>query len=254
MSTDAFESLGSVPIAVARTGAANLASVRAAFARLGRETAPTSDPEAFALAPLAILPGVGAFGPAVETLRATGLDLAVRERVEARRPTLAVCLGFQLLLEGSDEAPGVQGLALVPGRARRYGAEVRVPQLGWNRVVPEAGRGEALVEEGWACFANSFRLDSGETALAREEGWRVALAEYGGTFVAACERGPVLACQFHPELSGAWGAALLRRWLGRADSAAAGARGTEPVGRRLRPATAEGTGPEGRRSAAGGAR
>jgi len=213
---------GSAPIAVARTGLANLASVRAAFARLGRETGPSSDPEDFARAPLAVLPGVGAFGPAMETLRATGLDEAVRRRLDRGLPTLAICLGFQLLLEGSEEAPGLAGLALVPGVARRFGAGVRIPQLGWNRVAPEADDGSALVEEGWACFANSYRLDSGDAALARAAGWRPAFSEYGGAFVAALERGPALACQFHPELSGAWGAALLRRWLERADAAVAG--------------------------------
>lgn len=222
---------GYAPIAVARTGVANLASVRAAFARLGRVTAPASDPVAFARAPLAVLPGVGAFGPAMDALRASELDLAVRERVEAGRPTLAICLGFQLLLEGSEEAPGVPGLGLVPGVARRFGAGVPIPQLGWNRVVPDAGGGVGLVEEGWACFANSYRLGSGEAALARAAGWRPASAEYGGAFVAALERGPSLACQFHPELSGAWGAALLRRWLERADAAVANARGTELEGR-----------------------
>ncbi|MBN1241695.1 MAG: imidazole glycerol phosphate synthase subunit HisH [Spirochaetales bacterium] len=223
---------GSTPVVVARTGVANLASVRAAFARLGRETAPTSDPEAFARAPLAVLPGVGAFGPAMETLRATGLDEAVRRRLARGLPTLAICLGFQLLLEGSEEAPGLAGLGLVPGVARRFGEGVRIPQLGWNRVAPEADDGSALVEEGWACFANSYRLDSCDAALARAAGWRPALAEYGGAFVAALERGTALACQFHPELSGAWGAALLRRWLERADAAVTGGRGTGPDGRR----------------------
>jgi imidazoleglycerol phosphate synthase glutamine amidotransferase subunit HisH len=99
----------------------------------------------------------------------------------------------------------VRGLGVVPGVARRYGAAVRAPQLGWNRVRPVEGA--RVIEPGSAYFANSYRMES------IPPGWSGATAEYGGPFVAALEHGPVVACQFHPELSGPWGAALIRRWL-----------------------------------------
>ena len=106
----------------------------------------------------------------------------------------------------------MRGLGLLPARATRFSRGVRVPQLGWNLVRPRPGC--RLLQEGHAYFANSYKLD------AVPDGWQGALAEHGGAFVAAVERGAVLACQFHPELSGAWGLALLRRWL---DLAAGGA-------------------------------
>jgi imidazole glycerol phosphate synthase glutamine amidotransferase subunit len=129
----------------------------------------------------------------------------MRERIDAGRPTLAICLGFQLLFEGSEESPGVEGLGVVPGRIERFNESVRVPQFGWNRVIPATE--SAMVRSGYAYLANSYR------AGAPVPGWACAMADHGGPFVAAMERGPVLACQFHPELSGRWGLDLLGRWI-----------------------------------------
>ena len=95
--------------------------------------------------------------------------------------------------------------------ARRFGEGVRVPQLGWNQIVPAAEC--QLLRGGYAYFANSYRL------IEPPPGFAVATADHGGPFVAAIERGPLLACQFHPELSGAWGIELLRRWIVRAFAA-----------------------------------
>lgn len=191
-------------VLVVRTGLANLASVLAGLRRAGAEAEVTHAPEAVLRADRVVLPGVGALGAAMETLRREGLDSALYQRIAEGRPTLCVCLGLQLLLEGSEESPGVPGLGVVPGHARRF-AGVRVPQMGWNAVAPEDGC--RLLAPGHAYFANSFRL------VDPPPGWAVATAEHGGPFVAAMERGPVLACQFHPELSGAWGLDLLRRWV-----------------------------------------
>ena len=137
-------------------------------------------------------------------LRERGSDAALVERVEADRPTIAICVGHQLLFTGSDESPGVRGLGMIDAHVGRYPETVRVPQFGWNALEPEEACD--LIEPGYAYFANSYR------AIAAP-GWRVAGAEHGGRFVAAMERGRVLACQFHPELSGAYGHALLSRWL-----------------------------------------
>lgn len=193
-------------VAVVRTGAANVASVEAALERAGAVVTPVLCAEDVAAAPRLVLPGVGAFGAVARRLRASGLADALAARVGSGRPTLAICLGLQLLALGSEEDPGVPGLGVIGVGVTRFSDAVRVPQLGWNRVC--AGRGCRLLQDGFAYFANSYKLDS------IPDGWAGALADHGGPFVAALERGPVLACQFHPELSGAWGQALLERWMG----------------------------------------
>lgn len=192
-------------VALIDTGVANIASLRAAFVRLGAEPTLTRDPEAVRAADHVVLPGVGAFGAGMARLRALGLVEPIRARVAEGRPLLAVCLGLQLLAEASEESPGEAGLGVVGGRVTRFPGSVRVPQFGWNEVRPDPGA--SLLQPGFAYFANSYRLAEAPPDYA------VAWAEHGDPFVAALERGPLLACQFHPELSSAWGQALLGRWL-----------------------------------------
>jgi imidazole glycerol phosphate synthase glutamine amidotransferase subunit len=191
-------------VSIIRTGVANLASVVAAFRRLDTEPVVTADAGAVEEAGHVVLPGVGAFGAGMEALAGPLAD-ALRGRVAAGRPTLAICLGMQLLCEASDEAPGVRGLGVLPGTVGRYGDHVTVPQMGWARVT--AGTGARVVASGYAYFANSYRLAEAPP------GWAAATGDHGGTYVAAVERGAVVACQFHPELSGAFGLELIRRWM-----------------------------------------
>lgn len=198
---------------VIRTGSANIASVQAGLRRAGGAPEPTEDPAAIAEAEHVVLPGVGALGQTKAHLDALGVSEAVEARARAGRPLLAVCLGLQLLLEASEESPGVAGLGVVKGDATRFSADVRVPQLGWNRV--EAPEGARYLETGDYYFANSFRLAS------RPEGCLAARAEHGGAFTAAFERGALLACQFHPELSGSAGGRVIARWLERSAEATA---------------------------------
>lgn len=192
-------------VSLVRTGCGNEASIRAAFARLGRTVTAATSPEEVADAPFVVLPGVGSFGAARRVLDAQGLVPALRDRVQAGRPTLAVCLGLQLLAEWSDETPGVPGLGSIPGRARAFPTSVRRPQLGWSAV--RADPDCRYLRDGHAAYANSLRLTECPS------GWRAAWSRHGGRYVAALERAGVLACQFHPELSGRWGADLLERWL-----------------------------------------
>ena len=135
---------------------------------------------------------------------ALGVREPIRERIEAGRPTLVVCVGMQLLCAESEESPGARGLEVIPEKVDRFPDSVKVPQLGWNRVEPSSA---SVIEPGWAYFANSFRMAQ------PPNGWAVASTDYGGGFVSALQRGAVLGCQFHPELSGAWGGRLLTRWL-----------------------------------------
>lgn len=194
---------------IIETGVANTASMTAALERLGAPVSVVRDPAVVREAPFVVLPGVGAFDEGVRRLEESGLGDAVRERIDNDKPLLAVCLGMQLLAAGSEEGSGSAGLRVFPGVAARFPESVMVPQLGWNRVGASGGR--FVTEDGFACFANSYRI------TASPAGWQAAECDYGGTFIAALERGHVLACQFHPELSGAWGERLLARWLGAAD-------------------------------------
>lgn len=192
-------------VLVIRTGVANVASVVAGLLRAGAAPRLTSDAEEVRRADRVVLPGVGAFAAGMSCLRSAGLDVAVTDRISAGRATLAVCLGLQLLCEGSEEDPDIAGLGLLRGYASRFPESVSVPQLGWNRVEPDAGC--RLLRPGYAYFANSYRFAD------ESNGTPAAYANHGGRFVAAVETDCVLACQFHPELSGTWGTELLRRWL-----------------------------------------
>ncbi|HEY6629170.1 MAG TPA: imidazole glycerol phosphate synthase subunit HisH [Acidimicrobiia bacterium] len=188
------------------TGTANTASVIAAFQRLDVEPVLAADSQMVDEADRVVLPGVGAFGPAIDRIDQLGMREAMTSRIENDQPTLAICLGMQLLCGASDESPDSVGLGVVQQSVTRFTGDVKVPQLGWNRVEPD---GSNWLEQGWAYFANSYMVPR------LPEGWSGATTEYGGSFVSAMERGSVLACQFHPELSGVWGSNLLRRWVWR---------------------------------------
>lgn len=188
-------------VAVVRTGSANLASVFAALERIGGSPRLVDRPDEVAAARRLVLPGVGAFAAAMATLDRQGIVAPIREYITAGRPVLAICLGFQLLAEASDEGGDVAGLGVIAGRVQRFGDDVRVPQFGWNRVVWSIPQ-----DAGYACFANSYRL------VEAPDGWSCATADHGGRFIAAIARPRQLGCQFHPELSGAWGESLLREW------------------------------------------
>jgi imidazole glycerol phosphate synthase glutamine amidotransferase subunit len=199
-------------VTIVPTGTANTASVVAALTRLGASTEEATSADDVAAAPAVVVPGVGAFGAAMARVESLGLRLALWDRIEANRPTLAVCVGMQLLAGSSEESPGATGLQVLEERVSRFADGVSVPQMGWNTVEP--GQGARFVEPGWAYFANSYRFERVPT------GWVGSQSDHGGTFVSALEKGDVLACQFHPELSGEWGALLLDRWLQAVEAAA----------------------------------
>jgi imidazole glycerol phosphate synthase glutamine amidotransferase subunit len=182
-----------VNVAVCEYGAGNVRSVVAAFRRLGVAASATSSPGDVCDVDLAVLPGVGSAASAMAGLRERGLDGALRERVDAGKPTLGICLGLQLALEESEEDGGVAGLGILPGRAVRL-RDGRVPRIGWAAVDPG---GEAFY------FAHSYAADT-PAATARSEG-----------VVAIAESGSFVGVQFHPEKSAAAGARFLERCLSR---------------------------------------
>jgi len=200
-------------VIIASTGLANIASVTAALRRLGAAPIVSTSPSAVRAADAVLLPGVGALGPAMRQLTAPDasgdtLAAALRERVDQGRRTLAICLGLQLLCRSSAEAPGVSALGCFAADVLRLDSAPSLPHFGWNAVAPapDARR----IPPGHAYFAHSYGL------LSAPPDCEVAWTEHGARFVSAVRRGDVLACQFHPELSGAYGAALISDWLGAA--------------------------------------
>jgi imidazole glycerol phosphate synthase glutamine amidotransferase subunit len=172
-------------------GAGNVRSVALAFARLGADVAATCNADEIRTADLAVLPGVGSAGSAMQRLTAHGLDLALTERVQEGRPTLGICLGLQLALQGSEEDGGVRGLGVLPGRAVRL-REGRVPRIGWAVVDP--------IDDAFY-FAHSYAAET-PAATARSEG-----------IVAEARAGAFVGVQFHPEKSGAAGVRYLEQCL-----------------------------------------
>lgn len=193
-------------VAVVDAGGANLGSVRHALERLGVESVLVRDADGLADAERVILPGVGAAAPAMARLRERGFDQALRQ---SDVPVLGICLGMQLLYEGSDEGD-VECLGVLPGRVRRMRATAgaRLPHMGWNTLQPCAARSPLLdgVEPGASVYfvhGYAAAVDAGT----------VAAATHGEPFAAIVRRGKYCGMQFHPERSAAAGAALLRNFL-----------------------------------------
>lgn len=197
-----------IRIGVVDTGIANLASVMAALRRCDAEPEMVSTPEEVERASGIVLPGVGHFERGMSELRRLDLVTAIRDRVQRRSATLAICLGMQMLAEASDEAPGVPGLGVLPVRVRRLPSGPPRPHMGWSRIERRLEPPDPpMVESGTGYFANGFAFDR------VPPGWQATWASDGGCFVASLERGGVVACQFHPELSGTYGRSLLGRWI-----------------------------------------
>lgn len=194
---------GERTVSLLQTGVANIASVRAALKRFGVTPRAVASPEEVLTAPFVLVPGVGTFGSSIEALGDYVTPL--KERIAARKKTLLICVGFQLLFTESEESPGVRGLGVIEGAVRRFPTTVAVPQMGWNRVV--ANSASRYVRDGEAYYANSYRVSEVSSE------WCPSWSDYGSPFVSAIECGGVLGCQFHPELSSGWGAGLLQRWL-----------------------------------------
>lgn len=207
-------------IAVLDYGIGNLRSAEKALAQVGAAAHLVSDPDVVEEAAGVVLPGVGAFGPCAAALRATGLDAAARRAIEAGVPFLGICVGFQLLYEGSEESPETPGLGVFCGTVRRLTGPVTVPQMQWNaleRCGSDSGLLAGLGPRPWVYFVHSYAPPvAGET---------VATCEYGAPVAAAAERGAVWATQFHPEKSGSSGLAILANFVASCSAVAGAARG-----------------------------
>jgi imidazole glycerol-phosphate synthase subunit HisH len=196
-------------IAVVDYGIGNLRSAEKALQHLGADAALTSDVRSIEAADAVVLPGVGAFGACMQALRSAGLEGATRAAATDGRPFLGICIGMQMLFDGSDETPAVTGLGVVPGRVTRLPPTVRLPQMGWNtlEVTPGSRLGAGLPDPAWLYFVHSFAPEPDDDAVV------AAWCEYGRRFAAAIEAGPVWATQFHPEKSSAVGLQMLDNFV-----------------------------------------
>ena len=198
-------------VAIVDYGSGNLHSVENALARLGCEALTTGDPATLAAADAYILPGVGAFGLAIDNLRARGLDAVLDEQVrERRKPFLGICLGMQLLAKDSTEGGHHDGLGWIEdGHVVRLedSPSLKVPHVGWNEMA--LTRPDPLFANlgGATCyFDHSYHLVCGDE-------WVAARVAYGDSLVAAIQRDHIFAVQFHPEKSQVAGLRLLRNFL-----------------------------------------
>ncbi|WP_334074001.1 MULTISPECIES: imidazole glycerol phosphate synthase subunit HisH [Paenibacillus] len=219
-------------IAIVDYGMGNLHSVSKAVERLGYKGLVTGDADAILGADGVLLPGVGAFGDAMEHLRASGLDGVVRQAAAGGKPLLGICLGMQLLFGESEEHGRNEGLGLLPGRAVRFGGDnagagagaeggvrggLKVPHMGWNRLEFLQPDNPLLagLEEGHVYFVHSYHV------LPERKEDLLAVTDYGHPVTAIVGRGNVYGMQFHPEKSGELGMGLLRNFLSLAERAGA---------------------------------
>ncbi len=198
-------------IAIIDYDAGNIKSVEKAVLFLGEEVVITRDGETILGADGVILPGVGAFGDAMEKLHSYGLVEIIHQCVEKKIPLLGICLGLQLLFEGSEESPGVEGLHILDGRIRRIPADEgqKIPHIGWNDIsFPGQGRLFAGISEGsYVYFVHSYYLAAADLSIV------TATTRYGTLIHASVEKDNVFACQFHPEKSSEVGLKILRNFI-----------------------------------------
>lgn len=191
-------------IAVLDYGIGNLRSAEKALQRVGADAALISDPDQAVRADAVVLPGVGSFGRCMEALRASGLDRVAVSAVETGKPFLGICVGMQMMYEGSDESPGVEGLGLLPGTIRLLPEGVKRPQMQWNVLrlrQPGCPILQGLGADPWVYFVHSYAAPLGDEVT--------ATCDYGGPVTAAVGGDRMWATQFHPEKSGRAGLRIL---------------------------------------------
>jgi glutamine amidotransferase len=200
-----------IMIVIVDYGVGNLRSVQKSLERVGAAAVVRSDPAALDGARGIVLPGVGAFGDGMEHLRARGFVEPLLRQVAGGKPLLGICLGMQLLFEGSEEMGSHQGLGLLPGRVVRFPeGDLKVPHIGWNQLEPARHAGpllDGIAAGAYAYFVHSYYV------LPAEAGDVLATTEYGVEFASVVGRDRVWGAQFHPEKSQEVGLRLLSNWL-----------------------------------------
>ena len=196
-------------VAMIDYGRGNLRSVERALEKAGAKVRRVEDPVGLKKAELVVLPGVGSFGDAVDGLKQRKLWEPLRDWVKSDQPFLGICLGYQLLWEGSEEAPGAQGLGIFPGRVSKFqGQGLKIPLIGWCEVRPK-GDAEEFFQEADRFFyhVHSYRPESVPSEFLLCE------TEYGGWYPSGVRKGRVVGFQFHPEKSQQAGISLIQSAL-----------------------------------------
>jgi len=198
-------------IAIIDYDAGNIKSVEKALHLLGEEVCVTRDAKTILQAEKVILPGVGAFGDAMEKLNGYNLVPVIKQVVANKTPFLGICLGLQLLFESSEESPGVEGLGILEGKVLQIPKDtgLKVPHIGWNSLkYPNRGRlFEGLKEDSYVYFVHSFYLSAKEPEIV------TATTDYATLIHASVEKDNVFACQFHPEKSSDTGLQILKNFV-----------------------------------------
>lgn len=197
-------------IAIIDYDAGNLRSVEKALHSLGEEAVVTRERDVILSADKVILPGVGAFGDAMENLHRFGLVEVIKEVAAKGTPFLGICLGLQLLFERSDESQGVEGLGILKGEILKIPDHegLKIPHMGWNSldIKPGATLFQGIGEHPYVYFVHSYYLKAGDESVV------AATTEYSTHIHASVEKDNVYACQFHPEKSGRTGLAILKNF------------------------------------------
>ena len=199
-------------IAVLDYGIGTLRSAEKALQRVGADARLVDHPDAAADAAGVVLPGVGAFGRCAAALARTGLGGAAEDAVARGVPFLGICVGFQLLYEGSEEDPSAAGLGILPGTVRRLPAGVKHPQMQWNTLdITRSDLLAGVPDPAWVYFVHSYAPERTDDTT--------STCDYGGPVVATAERGNVWGTQFHPEKSGTVGLGILANFVAAVDRA-----------------------------------
>jgi glutamine amidotransferase len=197
-----------VTVAIIDYGVGNLRSVEKAFAATGCDAIISGDESVLRAAQKLVLPGVGAFAACMKALKARGFDRLVRERARVGTPLLGVCVGMQLLFDESDEFGSTPGLGLLRGSVRRFGNELVVPHVGWNRIHQRRSHAlfEGISDKAFCYFVHSFYCQPhDETVIAGE-------TDYGERYASVVAKENICGVQFHPEKSQDVGLKMLRNF------------------------------------------
>ena len=196
-------------IAIIDYGVGNLFSVEKAFAAIGEDVKVTGEAEDLRSADKLVLPGVGAFGDCMKNLEATGLIPVIIEQIANKKPLLGICVGLQILFEGSEESPNAKGLGIFKGSVRRINApQLKIPHMGWNGIsFKDMSIFDGLRELSYFYFVHSYH------AVPEDKNLIVATTDYGEELTAAVARDNIYATQFHPEKSGDVGLQLLKNFV-----------------------------------------
>jgi imidazole glycerol-phosphate synthase subunit HisH len=190
-------------------GVGNIGNLYNCFERLGLEVDITSDPAMVLSAGILVLPGVGAFGDAMESLDRNGLIEPLRQRAREGKPLIGICLGMQVMFDDSYEYGVHKGLGILKGSIKKFDEKLRVPHMGWNEVI-KAKDSEILdgIDDGdFVYFVHSYKLEE------YDESDVLIYSDYGGRFPAAVQRGVIAGLQFHPEKSGPVGQKILKNYI-----------------------------------------